>query len=85
VSDTSLTYLQFLLDERRRTDGDRNLTKLLHSVVPASKARSKSLELLRLRTSWAVSSQSTSTEVRPLKRAAILALRTDSRNNGIRL
>jgi fructose-1,6-bisphosphatase len=44
VTETSLTYIQFLLDERRRTDGDHNLTTLLHSVATACKAISNSLK-----------------------------------------
>ena len=44
MANTSMTYVQFLLDERRRQDGDRNLTTLLHSVATACKAISSSLK-----------------------------------------
>lgn len=44
MTDTSMTYIQFLLDERRREDGDRDLLTLLHSVATACKAISNSLK-----------------------------------------
>ncbi|MCA8883971.1 MAG: class 1 fructose-bisphosphatase [Rhodobacteraceae bacterium] len=39
-----MTYIQFLLDERRRLDTDRDLTTLLHSVATACKAISNTLK-----------------------------------------
>lgn len=39
-----MTLVQFLLDQRRRVDGDRDLTTLLHSVATACKAISSSLK-----------------------------------------
>ena len=44
MTDTSMTYIQFLLDERRREGGDRDLLTLLHSVATACKAISNSLK-----------------------------------------
>lgn len=44
MTDTSMTYIQFLLDERRRSEGDRDLITLLHSVATACKAISNSLK-----------------------------------------
>ena len=44
VIDTSMTYVQFLLNERRRINGDHNLTTLLHSVATACKAISNNLK-----------------------------------------
>ena len=39
-----MTYVQFLLNERRRINGDHNLTTLLHSVATACKAISNNLK-----------------------------------------
>ncbi len=44
MPDQSLTLIQFLLEERRRLDADRDLTTLLHSVATACKAVSSSLK-----------------------------------------
>ena len=44
LTDTSMTYIQFLLDECRRINGDHNLTTLLHSVGTACKAISNNLK-----------------------------------------
>lgn len=44
MTETSMTYIQFLLDERRREDSDRDLLTLLHSVATACKAVSNSLK-----------------------------------------
>ncbi|SPF81651.1 class 1 fructose-bisphosphatase [Pseudoprimorskyibacter insulae] len=44
MTDTSMTFIQFLLDERRRLDTDRDLTTLLHSVATACKAISNALK-----------------------------------------
>jgi len=44
VTETSLTFIQFLLDERRRLNADRDLTTLLHSVATACKAISNGLK-----------------------------------------
>jgi fructose-1,6-bisphosphatase len=44
VTDTSMSYIQYLLDERRRLDTDPDLTTLLHSVATACKAISNSLK-----------------------------------------
>jgi fructose-1,6-bisphosphatase I len=44
VIDTGMTYIQFLLNERRRIDGDHNLTTLLHSIGTACKAISNNLK-----------------------------------------
>ncbi|MDA8966169.1 class 1 fructose-bisphosphatase [Planktomarina temperata] len=44
MPETSLTLIQFLLDERRRLDTDRDLTTLLHGVATACKAVSSSLK-----------------------------------------
>jgi fructose-1,6-bisphosphatase I len=44
VIDTGMTYIQFLLNERRQVDGDYNLTTLLHSIGTACKAISNNLK-----------------------------------------
>lgn len=44
MTDTAMTFIQYLLDERRREDGDRDLLTLLHSVATSCKAISNSLK-----------------------------------------
>ncbi|MXQ06593.1 class 1 fructose-bisphosphatase [Alphaproteobacteria bacterium GH1-50] len=44
MTDTSMTYMQFLLNERRRSESDRDLMTLLHGVATACKAISNSLK-----------------------------------------
>ena len=48
MTDTSMTFIQHLLDERRREDGDRDLLTLLHSVATACKAISNAVERSQL-------------------------------------